>query len=164
MTQKYTSADTSINTVNKVYTKMNFTRGSTVLDYGGGKYDSNIEYMAEKGVNVKVFDPFNRSPAHNESVMRYFKTHTPDYIVNSNVLNVISELAIVNDIINNIHKLAGPQTICYFAIYEGNKTGIGKVTSKGFQRNEPTAYYVPLIQKKFKTVIRKGNIIIALKN
>lgn len=143
---------------------MGFARGSTVLDYGGGKYDSNVEFMAEKGVIVKVYDPFNRSPAHNESVMKYFKAHTPDYIVNSNVLNVIKEDNVVEGIINTIHKLAGPQTTCYFAIYEGNKTGIGKATTKGYQRNEPTKNYMPMVQKKFKTVIRQGNIIVAYKN
>lgn len=163
MIQKYSSADTSINTVNKVYTTMPFERGSTVLDYGGGKYDSNIEYMANKGVSVSVFDPFNRSPDHNSKVMARFKAKHPNYIVNSNVLNVIAEDEIVKDVIKNIHKIAGKNTICYFAIYEGNKTGIGKSTSKGYQRNQKAIDYVPLVARYFPYVERKGAIIIARK-
>ena len=44
MEQKYSSKDTSINVVNKVYKQYLFNANSKILDYGGGKYDTNKEY------------------------------------------------------------------------------------------------------------------------
>ena len=48
MFQEYTSKDTSINTVNAIYKKGYFKEGDEILDFGGGKYDSNIEYLSWK--------------------------------------------------------------------------------------------------------------------
>lgn len=91
MIQKYNSANTSINVVNAVYKKLNFIPNTLVFDYGGGKYDTNTRYMADKEVKVVVFDPYNRTQTHNEKVLKYIETHRPNYIVCSNVLNVIEE-------------------------------------------------------------------------
>lgn len=162
--QKYSSADTSINTVNLVYKSFKFPEGSLILDYGGGKYDSNVNYMKKLGVDVLVFDPFNRTKAHNQKVLDYVSKYKPDFIINSNVLNVIAEDDIVLDVIKTIKKLSGSKTTVIFAIYEGNKTGVGKVTTKGYQRNLKTAAYVPIISSVFPNVKRKSTFIIASKS
>lgn len=158
--QKYTSADTSINVVNLVYKKFPFEKGSVILDYGGGKYDTNKEYMATKGVKLMVFDPFNRSKTHNMQVLKRTKNGV-DYIVCSNVLNVIAEPEIIHDVIENIRQLAGKKAKVIFAIYEGDKTGKGKVTTKGYQRNQKTTDYLNIINNYFNYTHKKGNLIVA---
>lgn len=160
MAQKYTSVDTSINTVNAVYKKVDFPRNSVILDYGGGKYDSNTEYMAERGVTVLVYDPFNRSPAHNRAVLNKVTTRDKlNFIVCSNVLNVIAEDSEVEKVCSQIAKLCKPNTEVIFAIYEGDGTNIGRVTTKGYQRNQKTVKYIPFIKKYFKSYAKRGTFI-----
>lgn len=161
--QKYTSADTSINVVNRVYKAFPFKPKTTVLDYGGGKYDTNTQYMATKGVKVMVYDPFNRTKDHNMRVIKKVESVPVDYIVCSNVLNVIAEDAIVNDVVRNIAKLARDKSTVIFAIYERKKNGIGEITTKGYQRNQKTESYVKFIKQHFKNVhvYKKENLIVA---
>lgn len=165
MKQEYSSADTSLNQVSRAYTayqsKVGFKRGSYILDYGGGKYDAAVRYMSQFGCTVKVYDPFNRSDAHNRAVLRYSREHRPDYIINANVLNVIKENVIVDEVVQNIARLCGPYTLCIFCVYEGNGSGHGTRTTKGWQRNQKTSSYVPVIERYFGMVERKFNLIFA---
>lgn len=161
MEQKYTSKDTSINVVNKVYTSFEFSNNSLILDYGGGRFDSNINYMKEKnGSVVKVYDKFNRSKEHNEKVLSFFKNNLPNYIVCSNVLNVIMEDEIIDLICSDILNYSGKDTTIIFVIYEGDRSSIGKITSKGYQRNEKTKEYLSFIEKKFDVIKKKSNMIV----
>ena len=48
-------------------------------------------------------------------------------------------------------------TIVYIQIYEGDKSGIGKVTSKGYQRNLKSKYYLSFIENIFKDYNIKCN-------
>ncbi len=139
-TQRYTSAGTSINK-NKlpaVFSKIVFNKGSTVLDYGCGKYIAHIrQKVEEQGCKYYPYDPYNLP----ESTLPKGKV---DYGVCSNVLNVIAE----NDIVEHIIK-----TVCdisetaYFTVYEGDKSGVGKASSRDtYQRNARTDWYAELIK------------------
>ena len=162
MNQKYTSENTSINQISAPYRlKGVFHKGDRVLDYGGGKYDTATEYMASKGVKVSVYDPFNRTAEHNRSVIARFKNNPPNIIICANVLNVIAEDMIVLDVIRKIRNLAGFNTLVLFSVYEGDKSGKGKPTIKGYQRNEPAKAYFNMISHYFSDVTRKGNIFYA---
>ena len=158
MVQKYSSKDTSVNVVNKVYKKYAFCPNSRILDYGGGKYDSNAEYMKQFGSEVFVFDKFNRSADHNDSVISSMKKAAPDYVVCSNVLNVILENEIIESIISDIASLCGTGKVV-FAIYEGNRSGVGMATTKGYQRNMLTRAYLPYILPYFSVIKVKNGII-----
>lgn len=155
--QKYSSKDTSINVVNKIYKVMNFDGVKTILDYGGGKYDSNKEYMLQKGCEVYVYDKYNRDAKHNQEVVDKMRKDTPDCIVCSNVLNVIFEDEVITDILNDIKSFGSKRII--FAIYEGDKSGIGKETSKGWQRNTKAKDYLPIIEGYFNVVKCSNGII-----
>ena len=156
--QKYKSDKTSINTVNRVYKKYDFKPNSLILDYGGGAYDSNIKYMKEKNCNVLVYDPYNRSEQHNKQVFDYITKHNVDYVVCSNVLNVIEEDFILIEIFRNI-LITCPYAKVLFTVYEGDKSGVGKVTKKGYQRNLPYKAYIPIISKYFNIKEVKNGII-----
>lgn len=166
--QTYTSKDTSISVVNRVYTHMDFQPQSVILDYGGGKYDKNIEYMKTRGCKVVIYDPYNRSEEYNQQTLAYIKQVPIRYIVCSNVLNVIKENNIVADVLRKMQGIQkaqqGPCDI-YIAIYEGNKSGKGAITNKGYQRNEKLAQYLSKIYQYFdkNKVEVKDNIIICSK-
>lgn len=159
--QKYKSEKTSINTVTKVYKRFNFKSNSLILDYGGGKYDTNKKFMEDKGHKLLVYDPYNRDSNHNNKVLDEINVHNgADIIVCANVLNVILEDEIIDDILENLMKYTNEFSIIYIQIYEGDKSGIGKVTSKGFQRNLKSSYYISYLEKIFKdyNIRQFGNI------
>lgn len=170
--QEYDSANTSIPVVNVAYTKYLSKvakKGDRILDYGGGKYDLNIEYMKQYGAKVSVFDPMqeNRKP-YNAKVWSDFKKKKPDYVVCSNVLNVIKEDAILYEIIDRIHSICGKDTIVVVGIYVGNRSGIGKMTmsrknGRSWQRNQKTDEYIPIVESRFNIIKKSGNLIIAKK-
>lgn len=165
MKQEYSSADTSLNQVSRAFTiyqsKIGFIPGSEILDYGGGKFDAAVAFMKNYGCNVKVYDPYNRSPTHNSAVLNHFSKKKPDYIVCANVLNVIKENEIVGSVISAIKSLSGKSTVVIFCVYEGNGSGHGAKTTKGWQRNQKTDSYVPLIKRYFPYVEKRYGLIIA---
>ena len=154
--QRYSSADTSLAVVNRVYTQREWRPGSRVLDYGGGRYDLNVEFMRGKGVEVAVYDKFNRTPEHNTQVLQAAREVAPDYVVCSNVLNVIMEDDVVDGILQDMASYGAPVLI---AVYEGNRSGVGAETTKGYQRNARLADYVPMVQKHYDIVSKKAGIL-----
>lgn len=160
--QTYTSAGTSINTLTKVYTKMDFSQGNKILDYGAGKYDTNKEYMKSKGKILYTYDPYNRPEDENNKVLSYvLASGGVDYVVCANVLNVIAEDSIIEDILHNLWKLTRPGGIIYIQIYEGDKSGISGPTKRGYQRNWKASDYARYFIRLGWTYKRaEGNIFI----
>jgi hypothetical protein len=70
----------------------------------------------------------------------------------SNVLNVINDDETIRTI---AHQLESSQK-ALVTVYEGNKSGQGKATTKGFQRNLKTKEYL----KFFNNATVKENVII----
>jgi len=77
----------------------------------------------------------------------------------SNVLNVINDDDAITEVIRDIDSIKGNCTDVYFTIYEGDKSGIGKETSKGYQRNQKAESYIELLKSFFGEVSKSGNII-----
>ena len=155
--QRTTSADTSVNVVNRIYTNYNFLKGSRILDYGGGKYNSNVDYMKEKGCNVLVYDPFNRSKELNDLTMSKSDYDTATL---SNVLNVIKEKEIRLECLKDIKRHLKPNGILYISIYEGDKSEAGKSTRKScWQNNMKLKSYLSEVKQVFDSVeISRGYI------
>lgn len=53
--QKYTSADTSINSTKlpTTFTKFEFNKGTKNFDLGGGRFDNAMDFLRNKGVYKK---------------------------------------------------------------------------------------------------------------
>ena len=153
-TQRYTSAGTSINK-NKlpaVFNKVVFNKGSSVLDYGCGRYIDHIRAkVTEQGCKYYPYDPYNLPSSK-------LPEGEVTYGVCSNVLNVIAEDNIMEDIIKTVCEKS---EIAYFTVYEGDKTGVGKATGKdSYQRNAKTIWYVELMQKMgYSNVMVYKNVI-----
>ena len=86
-----------------------------------------------------------------------------DCIICSNVLNVISDNEIIYYILNRIRDfIVYHKQAIFVTVYEGNKSGIGKITKKDcYQRNEPLSNYLKYFNDVFCTndfVIKKGVI------
>lgn len=152
-----TSKNTSINknklpAISKLM-DWDFHKGKTVLDYGGGKYDNLQEHLKQYSIDLKIYDKYNRSTQENEETL----SSKFDFIICSNVLNVL-ENDILEEVIKHLSSFARP---VYITIYEGDGSGVGKVTKKDcYQRNEKLNNYVDHLKKHFKCVsINRGKII-----
>ena len=170
--QLYDSADTSINVskkpagYNELKKRGEIKDGDLIVDIGGGRFDNLVEDAAEEGATVKVYDPFNRTPEHNAAVVDSVRDGQADMAMSHNVLNVIQEDKNIIDIAAQAENALKPNGKAHFSVYEGDGKGVGKVTTKGYQRNEKTQAYVPLIEQVFGkgNVTKRGKIITATKS
>lgn len=146
--QKFTSANTSINSTKlpKVYTKVQLT--GAVLDYGCGKYIGHIKhFLYENDAYLLPYDPYNQSNEVNFDTMRKLKKIMENgehlNIVCSNVLNVIDDDEMIQMIADRIQRwIERTDGTAYITVYEGNRTGVGRQTGKDqYQRNEPLVFY-----------------------
>ena len=131
------------------------------IDIGGGRFDLGTEYLRGRGVESHVLDPFNRPQEHNEEIIRRFSQDPAHSATIANVLNVIAEPEARRSVIQQARDLVAPGGKAYFGIYEGDRSGLGRATSKGWQENRPTASYEEEIAEMFPDLQRFGNIIIA---
>lgn len=164
--QEYHSERTSINAkkLPAIFKLITLNDGTVNLDFGGGRFDNVQEYFDESGKDVRnlVLDPYNRSVAHNQDVIKEIKAHGgADTATCSNVLNVIKEPEARLAALRNIKKLVKPGGAIYITVYEGSKTGEADPTKSGFQLNRSTADYLDEIREVFPDAERKGKLIIA---
>ena len=163
--QEYSSASTSLNQVPALFKNPQVIFNGLNLDYGGGKYDTATMYLADRGIESVVYDPYNRTPEYNAaSINKVRKNGGADTITCANVLNVIKEPAARMVVIRNIYKYLKPGCAAYFSVYEHTR-GEGPTGGNKYQLARKTSEYVPEIASIFgeDNVQRKGKLIIAYK-
>lgn len=163
MSQSFTSAATSINKnrLPAIYNKIQFEQGEKVLDYGCGKYTEHIrKFMDGQGVYWLGFDPFNQTADHNINVLTTVNQLRLDRVILSNVLNVIDDTETILKVIR-VAKNYLPKKGVFITVYEGDKSGIGKVTKFDcYQRNARKEWYVELLKDSGYTARMRNNVII----
>lgn len=167
--QEYDSSVTSINssklpTIFGLVQKLGgFKQGSLNLDYGGGRFNNAAQYLKDYDVLNLVYDPFNRSKAHNKDVLDFVKKNGgADTVTCSNVLNVIKEPENRLSVIKNCDRLVKSGGTVYFTVYEGSGSGEGKANDKrkSYQTNMRTEDYQEELEQVFGSVARKGKLFI----
>lgn len=121
MKQRFTSRQTSINSTKApaIYSMkraVDVMTGKTVVDIGGGRFDTAAEAARVYGAAVSIYDPFNRTPEHNAAVL----AGSYDIAVISNVLNVIDSEAARGDVVRLAATKAAALLI---TVYEGDGSG-----------------------------------------
>jgi hypothetical protein len=159
--QHYTSKNTSINKTRlpRVYNEIPFKAGDTVFDYGCGKYvDHLINHVDGYGAMWDGFDPYN---FRSDNAIDLVQDN--DVVICSNVLNVIDTDTDVIEVLDSLYLLLDSDGTCYITVYEGDKSGIGRVTKDDcYQRNQPLQWYVDFIKEysNFTSVTVKKGVII----
>lgn len=141
ITQQYTSAKTSLKQVPALHRHHQLFTGKSVLDYGGGKYNLGINYLKDAGFDAQVYDPFNRTPEHNDRVLQN-EYHT---VILSNVLNVIKEKTVRLTVIAHAMEI-GEEV--FVTVYYDSKKQEGE-TPKGYQMHKRLSFYVQEIKEAF---------------
>lgn len=77
MKQRFTSKQTSINSTKApaVYSMkkaVDVMTGKTVVDIGGGRFDTAAEAARVYGAAVSIYDPFNRTPQFSPGLMMWY--------------------------------------------------------------------------------------------
>lgn len=125
---------------------------SCVLDIGGGKYDLLTGALKRLGATNWVLDPYNRTARHNERVEKALRRRPADAVLCSNVLNVVRSSSARRDIHAKIKALSKHDAVVFFTVYEGDKSSVGRFTTKGWQANRPTRHYIPELNKEYSRV------------
>lgn len=173
MAQLHDSAATSLNQVPAAHKLIEAIDGYWLdnLDIGGGKYNAYTDALWDIAVVNDVYDPFNRSKEHNEAILNgsAFRVGYCSVTCN-NVLNVIKEPEVRRETIELAYKAVQEGRPAYFTVYEGNRSGEGKISRKSdtgssWQNNMKTADYMPELQAVFGAgnVTRKGKLLIAVR-
>lgn len=169
--QEFTSAATSINKAklptgySTVHKKLKGWKPDTLhIDIGGGKFDNAVEFLGNLGVEAHVYDPFNRTPEHNQRVMERVGKQGADTASMFNVLNVIKEPEYRIEALRTAHKTLKPGGRIFIGIYEGDRSGVGKRTkADSWQNNMPTAAHLDEVREVFPNAKIEHGIIHATK-
>jgi SAM-dependent methyltransferase len=157
--QKYTSEKPSVNQLASVFNKVYWEPNTINLDFGGGAYQKATIFLNGKKVTNLVID-FNRTPEHNMEMRNLLDEHPADTATLANVLNVIYEEDVRQGVLKEIKKYLKTGGKLYICVYEGDKSGVGKETNKGWQENRKLSSYLPEVQNVFpNAIITKGMII-----
>ena len=127
-------------------------KGSVNADLGGGKYDDGTEYFGAYGVNNLVWDPFNRSEAHNQGVLERLAKKPAESATIANVLNVIKEPEERDKVIALAARTIVPDGTAYFQVWEKNRDGVGRATRDGWQNSRKAEAYADEVRAHFGSV------------
>lgn len=163
--QTISSAKTSINQVPALHKKIITNLKGNVLDYGCGKYDTGKLWLENnnKNINVWCYDPYNRSKIENNKIIDKF-----DFVICSNVLNVIKEKMERKKLINDILQKLNKGGCAFFSIYNAKKSKnyretkdfYGQPTTKGWQNCQPLSFYYDEINEIVECDMNKHYISI----
>jgi len=159
--QAITSANTALHQVPALHKKVDFVPGTVNADIGGGPYEDATDFLRERDVTNVVWDPFNRSHKHNQKAARAIRDGQAATATVANVLNTIRSKADRAMTIRRAANAVGADGTAYFQVHEGDRSGVGRVTTKGWQGNRKLASYVPEISKYFKVVECRNRVITA---
>lgn len=166
MSKLITSRNTSVNkeTIPAVYTKLakHGVYGTHIFDVGCGKWTKHIAGFAKENAMCTYwhgFDPFNQTREHNEKVTETAWSErlkpdgecNPNVFISSNVLNVICGGNRQREYLHSIFRMMKDCDECYITVYEGNKSGIGKLTKRDcWQENKKLIEYFELVNAAYR--------------
>ena len=145
-----------------MFNKIEIAENEIIINFGCGRYPELIEDKFSDN-SVISYDPLYDGVNSFVLTTEQELYHTASYlggngvVMCANVLNVLTDdlLALV---IGQLKTLCKSGAVVNVGIYEGDKSGNGNPTKKGYQRNERAKEYI----KHFAgfNVVRKSNILI----
>ena len=135
------------------------------LDVGGGYHKDATLYLAERKVKNVVYDHIHKSAEHNAKAISFvIGIGGSNSVTLSDVLNVIPSWRDRDAVLYYSKFLARKSAPIYIGVYEGDKSGVGKMTRKGWQANLEISEYEKAIANRFEIVSIKDGVITAIKS
>lgn len=153
-----------LNNYSDPYVETNLDIDQVILNFdnGAGKYTKASEYLNDNGFLNLRYDPYNISDSSLVKMVSKFKGKCITSTI-ANVLNVIEEDDVIIDVLEKSREMLRSGGKVYISTYEGDRSGVGAETPKGYQRNTKTRDYLPLVEKVFDDAIVSKGIIIGTK-
>ncbi len=134
--------------------------GMRALDWGGGRFDTGIAYLASNGIECRIVDPYARSFEENQDAIAWAltKEELPDVVFLNNVLCVILDVEERRKTIFAAWSYVRNGGTLVISNYAGDGTGV----VKGFQNNKPSLAYLEEIMSVLGggfTMTRKAGIL-----
>ena len=135
------------------------------LDVGGGYHKDATLYLAERKVRNVVYDHIHKSAEHNAKAISFvIGIGGSNSVTLSDVLNVIPSWRDRDAVLYYSKFLARKSAPIYIGVYEGDKSGVGKMTREGWQANLEISEYEKAIANRFEIVNIKDGVITAIKS
>lgn len=126
---------------------------SVMVDFGGGRFDVNKDYMQKKNIELLVWDPYNRTQAHNERVKQFVLQTKVKAVSSMSVLNVIPEVEVRLMHLATLKAALIPYGKAYIKIWpgEGSFKGLGVPTLDGdnYQANAKATRFLREVELVF---------------
>jgi hypothetical protein len=172
--EHYTNSGENTSGIN-AFADIQFSKSvKRMIDVGGGQYDHNKYYMQKnRGIQLLVWDPFNRTNDHNNTIQSEVADHKVDAATSMSVLNVIPELSVRLTHINTLKSALTINGKAYFKIWPGEEPLLGSYlpseTSEYYQANSGAERFLHEIEAVFGTgnveiSSKIANLIIAVKS
>jgi hypothetical protein len=84
-----------------------------------------------------------------------------DVCMLANTLNVIAECQVREGVLEQAKQYLRPGARIYISVYEGDRSGIGKATSRGWQEHRPLRSYLDEVREVFPNARVRGRMILA---
>lgn len=148
--------------------------GTNNIDIGGGRFDETTEYLREHfQVQNVVYDPFTRSEEHNNETLFENKKsgclRSYHSATSMSVLNVINLEESRREHIELMFEMIRPGGVALFKVYNGDGSGVEKITEMRYQSNKGAEYYFEEVARVFgreNTFLKPNgipNLIVAYK-
>lgn len=130
------------------------THVKRIVDIGGGRFDCNQHYMKySRGIELLVWDPFNRSKVHNVEVEKKINERRVDAVTSMSVLNVIPDVKSRLTHIVTCKSAVATGGKVYFKIWPGARNLRGSyfpvVTNQSYQANAFANRFLREVQMVF---------------
>lgn len=158
--QTITSKNTALNQIAKTFTEKKYSdlfKDAIVLDYGCGK-GMSCDYCVEELQVEKWYgyDKYHEPYTDMEIISEFIRDvergkegNKKAVITVNNVLNVLQDRQAIREIFHfTLRMISLLNCTVIFKIYEGDRTGNGKITKKDcYQRNEKTSAYEEMLRE-----------------
>ena len=164
MTADYTGKNTSVNTVPATHSflaslaEAGLIEGERfiVCDYGCGGYTSGLDKLDDVGFYVHQFDPYHLDDDENDRTLWELQSGNIDIVICANVLNVVISTQERDRILADL----ACADIALVSIYEGDRSHVGKITTKGWQANRTMESYREELTRHFNVVNKIGRVFV----
>ena len=155
------TARTAATVVPKLFRANATLLGPRNLDWMGGAHDRGAEYLAQSGIESRVYDPVHRTPEHNAAVLAWATDDPVDTVTLCNVLSSIEDRDSHRDIVSQCRKYLRPGGYLYAQVHTEKATP-SCFTATGWQWYQPPDWYLPAFHQVFgarRVGIRRGTIV-----
>lgn len=132
-----------------------WTSGKINLDYGAGKYHNMKKLLKKENIKCFEYDRYNKEECPM-SLADIYDQRPFDTITLSNVLNTCN----IRERNTIYRRVAQWGSVGYISVYEGNRSGVGAATTKGYQENKKTEDYIDELKKVFTSVEKFDKLIV----